>query len=262
MIRVLLIVAVIGSVDGCTAHATTLYDGSLHTAPETQGWLAFAELGGTASRMTASGTTTFSTTSNSTIQAGYSNYAGPVLLNPVFPMLDRVAGYTVTLDMRVLSESHVSGNRSGVSLLVLSDDLLGIEVAFWEDEVWVQSGPDFFHAEGALFDTTAAMTRYDVTILGSDYSIAADGNLLFGGSLRNYSSFGLPYSLPNYLFVGDNTTSASGSFEIERLVVVPEPSLALVPVAYVLALLCIPQQRRKGRLARVGEGECTLTSEP
>ncbi len=261
LIRILVIVGVMASAWGGTATATVLYDGALGTAPETQGWLAFGELGGTASRVTAGGATTFSTTSNSTIQAGYSNYAGLTLVNPAFPQLDRVAGYTVTLDMQVLSESHASANRSGVSLLVLSDDLLGIEVAFWEDEVWVQSGPDFLHAEGASFDTTAAMTRYDLTILGGGYSITADGNPLLVGSLRDYSSFGFPYSLSNYLFLGDNTTSASGSFEVEQLAVVPEPSIGLVTTVCALALLRLREQRRKGLAARMGEGKPTLAHE-
>lgn len=48
---------------------------------------------------------------------------------------------------------------------------------------------------------------------------------------------------------------------MQGLLVVPEPSLAPVPVVCVIALLGITQQRRKGLLARVGEGECTLTSE-
>jgi hypothetical protein len=239
---------------GNTAGATILYDGPLGSAPETQGWLAFGELGGTAIRTTAGGMTTFDTTSSNTIQAGYSNYAGSAHVNPSFPTLDRNAGFVVTLDMRVLSESHANAARSGVSLLVLSDDLFGIEVAFWEDEIWVQSGPDFLHAEGAAFDTTASMTRYDLTILGSNFSLAADGSELLTGSLRDYSSFGLPYSLPDYVFLGDNTTSASGSFEVSRLVVVPEPTLGLLPLACLVLLLrwhnTSPQSEEHNRRGR------------
>ncbi len=220
-----------------SVHAVTLYDGPLGTPPESQGWLAFGETGGTSSRTTLGGATTLDTTSIATLQAGYSNYSGLTLVNPLFPSLDRGTGFVVSLDMQVLSESHSNANRSGISLLVLSSDLQGIEVAFWQDEVWVQSGPDFVHAEGATLDTTSMVHQYAFTILGNHYSLAANGSELFSGSLRDYSSFGPPYNLPNYVFLGDNTTSAAGSFEFSRLVVVPEPAVNLFPLACLLLLL-------------------------
>lgn len=227
-----------------SARAIDLYNGTLPTPPEEQGWLTFGAIGGTPVRTTAAGKTSLDTTAANSMQGGYSNYFGASPLNPLFPVLDRTDGFVVTLDMRVLSESHVSNNRAGVSLIALASDLLGIEVAFWEDEVWVQSGPDFIHAEGVAFDTTAAMTRYELSIHGGTYSIAANGNPILTGNLRNYSAFGPPYSLPNFMFLGDNTTSAAGSFEFSRLAVVPEPSASIAGMGGVGLLL----RRRRGSL--------------
>ena len=212
------------------ARAVVLYDGSAGTAPESQGWLAYQQLGGSPTHTTAGGKTTLDTTSAMGIQAGYSNYNLVVPVNPSFPSLSRTDGFVVSLDMKLLTESHSSNNRSGVSLIVLSNDLQGVELAFWNNEVWVQSGSDFQHAEGAAFNTTAATTTYDVAIHGTGYQVSANGNPILSGSVRNYSAFGLPYNLPNFVFVGDDTTSAQGSFEFSRLAVVPEPATLAMPV--------------------------------
>jgi hypothetical protein len=204
------------------SHAVELYSGPLGTAPEEQGWLTYGGVGGSVVRNTAGGRTTFDTTSTNTIQAGYSNYFGPAPLNPNFPVLDRGPGFVVSLTMRLLDEAHANNNRSGVSLIALSSDLLGVEVAFWQNEIWVQSGAHFVHAEGVSFDTTA-MTNYDLEIHGSTYALRANGSPILSGNLRNYSAFGPPYNLPNFMFLGDDTSSARGSFDFSRLAVVPEP---------------------------------------
>jgi hypothetical protein len=228
---------------GGIARAANLYDGPLGSPPEGQGWLVYGGVGGTVLRTTAGGTTTFDTTSANAIQAGYSNYFGTSPANPAFPVLDRGDGFLVTLDMRVLSESHISNNRAGVSLIVLSNDLQGVELAFWENEVWVQSGPDFIHAEGVTFDTTAASTRYELFIQGNTYAVSAGGTAILTGSVRDYSAFGIPYDLPNFVFLGDNTSSARGSFDFSRLAVVPEPA----GIALLAGLLAMPL--RRGRRA-------------
>jgi hypothetical protein len=210
------------------AFALDLYNGSLGTTPDAQGWLKFNTDGAT-TPATSGGTTSFNTSANQSERGGFSNYNVIFPVNPGFPTLNRATGYTVSLDMKVLAESHAVNNRSGVGLIVLSSDLMGVELEFWQNEVWVQSGSDFQHGEGATFDTTAARTTYDVAVHGSTYDVFVNGTAtpLLSGNLRNYSAFGLPYTLPNFMFLGDDTTSASGSFEFSRLtVVVPEPNVA------------------------------------
>jgi hypothetical protein len=240
-LRTVALVALILSI-GSAAPAVVLYDGAAGTAPESQGWLAYQQLGGSPSHVTANGKTTLDTTSAMGIQAGYSNYNIVVPVNPNFPSLSRTDGFVVSVDMKLLSETHASNDRSGVSLIVLSNDLQGVELAFWNNEVWVQSGSDFHHAEGAAFNTAVATTRYDVAIHGTGYQVFADGNPILSGNVRNYSAFGLPYTLPNFVFLGDDTTSAQGSFEFSRLAVVPEPA-ACVGVGVV----AIGLRRRKRR---------------
>jgi hypothetical protein len=236
----IVLVALIVSVCS-TARAVLLYDGAAGTAPESQGWLAFQQAGGSASHVTGGGKTTLDTTSAMGIQAGYSNYNLIIPVNPSFPSLSRTDGFVVSLDMKLLSETHSSNDRSGVSLIVLSNDLQGVELAFWNNEVWVQSGSDFHHAEGAAFNTTGASTRYDVAIQGTGYQVFASGNPILSGNVRNYSAFGLPYTLPNFVFLGDDTTSAQGSFEFSRLSVVPEPATSLGII--LLCGLCAARRR-------------------
>lgn len=224
------------------ASTTILYDGPAGTTPSAQGWLFyFTTSGGSAS--TASGQTTFDSTAADAIQGGFSSHV-PIVntpVNPSWPALDVNVGFSVRLDMQLLSESHANSNRAGTSLIVIGADLRGIELGFWEDEVWAQSGPDFLHAEGAATSTTAGMASYVLSISnagGGSYSLTKDGNPLLSGPLRNYSSFGPPYSLPSYLFLGDDTTSARGAMSFRHLsVTVPEPAgIALISL-FIPALL-------------------------
>jgi hypothetical protein len=224
------------------AHALDLYNGALGTTPDQQGWLKF-NTDGSSTPTTASDKTTFDTSAAQAERGGFSNYNLIFPVNAAFPSLNRTTGYTVSLDMKVLAESHQSNDRSGVGLIVLSSDLLGIELEFWQNEVWAQSGPDFQHAEGAAFNTTAANTTYDVAIHGSTYEVFVNGSAtpLLSGDLRNFSASVQPvYSLPNFIFLGDDTTSASGGFQFTRLSVnVPEPSSVAAVAIGIAALLGI-----------------------
>src|SRR3954454_4104234 len=116
-----------------------LYDGSLNTTPNSQGWF-YGTDSLLATQSAAGGVTTFSTTAASSIRAGYST------LNPItnqvlpgMPILDRAGGYTVQFDVKLDSESHASNDRAGFSLIALSSDSKGIELGFWTNQVWAQS---------------------------------------------------------------------------------------------------------------------------
>ena len=69
----------------------------------------------------------------------------------------------------------------------------------------------FTHAEFATYDTSMT-TIYSLQIMDSSYDLRADGALLYSGLLRDYSGVAFPdvYAINNYLFFGDNTTSAQG----------------------------------------------------
>ena len=239
-----------------------LYDGALNTDPSAQGWSyqAFPGPGGeTASVSVGGGATTLNTTGANGIQAGYSRIAPFVL--------DRTTGFTLDFDVKLLSEAHATNDRAGFSLIALSNDKKGIELGFWTDQVWAQNDtPLFTHGESAAFDTTAAgsgaagTTRYRLSVLGDNYSlfqIGAGGAatpLLENKPLRDYSAFVGPidpYETPNFLFVGDDTTSARGSVQIARFeaspfAVVPEPgTLGLLGMAGSTGLLSRLRQRRR-----------------
>ena len=133
------------------------------------------------------------------------------------PSLNRADGFQLTFDLRVISENHGSNNdRAGFSLILLSEDLYGLEIAFWENEIWVQEGNSnlFVHAEGVPYVTTLALTTYDLTFIDDTYLLAANGVPLLSGNLRQYTDWIAPFGLPdpyeqaNQLFLGDDTTSA------------------------------------------------------
>ncbi len=188
------------------AEAGVLYDGGLGTLPGEQGWIYLTDplIGASATQTVSEGVTILDTTPETSDSAGYFSS-----FHPGVPVLDRNTGYTVRFDVQILEESHVNSKRAGFSVIVLSDDNLGIEIGFWTDEVWAQSGPSFTKAESALFDTTAGLTSYDLVVLGSDYDLLADSTSILSGPLRDYSPHGhLVYSGTNFLFLGDNTSSA------------------------------------------------------
>lgn len=217
------------------ARGVTLYDGSLGTAPEQQGWLTYQSFG-TVTKTTDNGQTTLDTAPGGAgAAAGFATYSyNPInqqatIVNPALPAFDRTAGFTVELDMRVLSESHNDNDRAGVDLIVISQaqggQTLGIELGFWADRVWAQNA-NFTHAAGledAAYTTTNA-TRYELDVQGTTYSLTANGATILSGPLRDYTAQGVPYTLSNFLFLGDNTSRAAGSFEFSRLAVIPEPA--------------------------------------
>jgi hypothetical protein len=233
------------------ALGVVLYDGGAGTSPQSQGWLSYYSLPGTGVLTVAGGRTTYDSTASAAERGGFSSHTiVGTLVNTAFPVRDRSVGYTVSIDLKLLSETHASNDRAGFSIIVLSSDLQGIELGFWTNEIWAQSGPSFTHAESFAANTTAANTTYDLTIQGSSYSLLANGTPILSGPLRNYSSFGLPYNLPSYLFIGDNTSSAAGAFEFSRLAVevIPEPATSLF-VATAVSLGVTTRRSRYNRSA-------------
>jgi Ca2+-binding RTX toxin-like protein len=245
-----------------------LYDGSLTNLPSQQGWLQFGNvpspLPGTGSQTTISGGSTqlVSTTAGAT---GYSNYNSytPVLLNQSFPVLDRTKGFTVSFDLKVNSESHSSDDnsdgiqdRAGFSVIVVtSDNTKAIELGFWENEIWVQNdGPNvanglsktlFTHSNTErAFQSTTKMTRYDLAIKGDTYQLFAAGGTtpILAGSLRDYTAFDHttaapiitslpfdPYETPNFLYFGDNTSSAQANVNLARVELQANNKVRFVP---------------------------------
>jgi hypothetical protein len=215
------------------AHAApiVIYNGALNTVPNAQGW-AYANAG-TASN-TAGGGAAILDTFGQVSRAGY-GISSPIAL-------DRNGGYRITFDLQLDAETHTNASRSGLSFIVIGNDLQGIEISLWTNgppstwtnEVWAQN-VGFTHGEGAAFDTTQR-TVYTLLVGGSSYTLLAGGIPLISGALRTYS--GAPYNVPNFIFVGDDTFEGSATTRFFAATVdTPEPATLLLGAFGIVGLL-------------------------
>ena len=245
-----------------TTRAAVLYDASQNTLPSPQGWTFFDRSffdpsAGAASQSVVNGVYTFDSTdgTDNSTQAGISRFD---------QTLDADTGYTLRFDLRIDSEDHTPDDRAGFSVIVVSSNTdQALELAFWENEIWAQEDDDdpnqifvASHAEGtdtSTTDTTADIVRYDLTVQGNSYELFADGNSILTGPLRDYtawiSPFGSlfdPYKTENFIFLGDDTTSARGIAEITRIELnpIPEPASA---VAWLIGAASVAYMRRQHR---------------
>ena len=190
-----------------------LYDASSGAIPS-ESLMDFTDFPpGAASLTYASGSTVLDTT-----LAGNDTYAGWVSSQAIttgFPILDRAGNFQVNFTLQVESEAHDRNNRSGFSVIILDQDAKGIELSFWENEIWAQNddltGRPFTHGEGIAFPTTTELTEYQVTVAGDTYTLTANSEPILSGPVRDYGRFdGFPdpYETPNFLFWGDDTTAA------------------------------------------------------
>jgi hypothetical protein len=209
-----------------------LFDGTVGT-PSEQGWSYLSLPSGTVPTEGPT-STNLDTTSSNGISAGYQ------ILPPV--SVDLSMGIRFRFQVRVVSEAHVSNDRAGFSVILLGSNLQGIELAFWSNEIWAQN-QNFTHGEGAAFDTSA-LTNYELYLDLTGYRLSADDQQILSGSLRNYngqsaSPLAFVYGIPNFLFLGDDTSSASASFDFASASIeqVPEPAtFAFIAPALLLLL--------------------------
>jgi hypothetical protein len=205
-----------------SASAQTLYDAAWNTLPAQQGW-GYAAFPGQATQALDAGAVRLDTWSASVEQAGYGR------TSPI--PLDRRAGFTILFTARVSQESHGSPDRAGFSVIVLGQDRRGIELGFWTNAVFAQADlPLFTHAEDVAFDTAGDDVDYALTIIQDRYQLRADGQPILAGPLRDYTAFSGfidPYETPDFVFLGDDTTSARAVVSIRRIVLVPPPVLRI-----------------------------------
>lgn len=214
------------------ARAVVLYDPASGSLPAAQGWLTSATAGAAPGTQTLSGGRLVIDTAGSDVVA-----FGNARLSPV--ALDAAAGYAVEFSLQVLAESHASPNRAGFSLLLVgSDPAQSVALSFWQDRVWVptvdaSAADRFVQGAGAGFDTTAAFTDYRLLVQGGRYSLSAGGQALFSGTLQDYRSGGLPYTVPNLVFFGDDSSRGSAQVALGAISIspVPEPASAWMLLA-------------------------------
>jgi hypothetical protein len=241
-----------------SAQTVTLYDAASNVTPTDPMWgWGFSGVG-TVSGPSGTGAVTLNTTGSDLLQAGWGRNT-PSALNPAF-------GYSVRFDLEVLTEDHSNpsaeknadglADRAGVNVIVVGSNQRGVELAFWTGEIWPQDdSPLFIHdpsSERAMVSTTS-MNRYDLDVLGTGYTLRMNGAPILSGLLKDYTAGPALYSIPNALFIGDDTTSARGSFRLARVDVtaVPEPgAAALLAGSGLAAVLALAGRQRSRKPAR------------
>jgi hypothetical protein len=213
--------AFLGVCLGTVACAQVLYDGALGTLPGAQEWgyaavpaqLVEASQTGSATRLV--------TTAANLANAGYAREA------PVPLVRDR--GFNLVLRIRLNAETHARPDRAGFSVIVLASDQRGIELGFWTNLVFAQADdPLFVHAEEAAFDFQSGWSDLVLSLRGTNYALFAAGAPLLTGRIRDYTPFtGFPdvYETPDFIFLGDDTTSAGADVEIASVALVTSPTL-------------------------------------
>ncbi len=233
------------------ADTITLYDSSSGDLPADQGWIygfypLLSPLGTNAATQSLDigdfTTTRLDTSTSNSDSAGYfSSTPEYTLSKPPFPPvtfpadshpdmpsgLDADKGFIVSFEVQILQEDHDYADRAGFSVIVTSSEpAKAVELGFWEGEIWAQEGGTdslFTHAEGAAFDTTAKIVRYDLKISGNVYRLFADGLPVLNGPLRDYTAFSgqppfdYPYKTPDFLFLGDDTSSAGATILLKSV---------------------------------------------
>lgn len=210
--------------NAASAASVVLFDAANNTLPNAQGW-TFASLPIVSPSIT-SGALSFSTTADSFIQAGYGR---------ADQLLNTVTGFDLSLrGLAISSEAHSTTHRAGFSLIsVGSDRTKALELAFWSNEVWAYDFTNgaFVHGPGVGVNTTMAHD-YTLRVRNNQWSLAVDGVFTtLSGSLVNYTPAVLlidPYDIPNTLFFGDDTSSASASISLGSITLTAVPLPAAI----------------------------------
>ena len=205
------------------ADAQSLFDVGLGTLPQEQGWTYLAI--GLASTYLTNNAALLDTTPATSALAGWSEIA-PTTLN-------RTNGFTLHFSARIDAETHSSTNRAGFSVIVLTDDAHGLELGFWSSTIFAQADkPLFTHGEEVTLSTTNTFLDYSLSFFATNYVLKANGRVILTGPVRNYTAYNGPfnvYSTPNFLFLGDDTTSAAARAEIRNVSFIGAPALFINP---------------------------------
>ena len=199
--------------------AQLLFDGALGTLPQEQGW-NYRALPGLATLEHTGASVRLDTWAASSEHAGMARQA-PAPLN-------RTNGFALEFTVTLPRETHRNPDRAGFSVIALDHAARGIELGFWTDRVFAQSdAPLFTHAEDAAWDGSARQ-RLSLVLTATNYTLYTEGAPLLRGPIRDYSAFAGPidvYETPDFLFLGDDTSSAAAVVEIERVALILPPRL-------------------------------------
>ena len=226
------------------AGAISLYNGSGLPGSQTTLQIGAIKSDGTAvSPLTGTGQTIVTgqgvkvdTAANSAEYSGYSNYnpLSSTYFNPAIfqsSTLNQATGYTITftvsLDPSTLVDtSTTAAPRAAFSVMAVSSDKKGIEIGFRPTAVFSQSASFGIESETSLISIDTSISKdYTLTVFNDTYSLSlsSSGTPIINGALKNYvfdptlSSPRLPfnpYTTSSFLFFGDDTGKASGTFTL------------------------------------------------
>ena len=203
---------------------TVLFDASLGTDPEAQGWIFVSNLfdQSKTERFTENGLHSFNTLADISELSGYFG-----MNHPGIGRLMREHGIKMTFDLQVIEEYSFAENRGGFSIILLTDDLYGLELVFKQDSIWAYTS-DFIIGEVQPVNTVSDLSVYSISVKDDQYEVFIDGTLTLSGSLRDYSGFGTPYNIPNFIFFGDNTSRAGAHIHLSKIILetgkyIPQP---------------------------------------
>jgi hypothetical protein len=131
--------------------------------------------------------------------------------------------------VKINSQSSNSNNRSGFSVIVVSNRLTnetqpyGIEFGFWQNSIWAQN-VGFTRGESVAFDTTKTVNDYRLSVKDQRYQLFVNNSStpILQGTLRQYQftpppGYANPYTTPNTIFLGDNSSSAGAEVTLTKV---------------------------------------------
>lgn len=212
----------VGALVSAGAAAQVLFEAPPDRWPTDQGW-SYAAVPGLAERQHLGHAVRLVTTAAPLEAAGYARQ--------ITPPLDRRVGFNLVLRFRLPVEQHIRDDRAGFSVILLDAERRGVELGFWTNQVFAQADqPLFTRAESASYPFAAEPVEIVLSLQATHYRLFANGALLLTGPLRDYTAFtGFPdvYEAPNFIFLGDNTTSAAAVVELAAVALVHPPRLSL-----------------------------------
>jgi hypothetical protein len=243
-----------------TAAPIMFYDGQAGGAPESQGWLSYANYNEAdpnkaSMATTAGGKTTIDTTGDVASNAYYSNldeYGDSVHTPPA--ELNESQGYTLSFTGTMFAESHAANPadrtdiNAGWTLIAISSDRQAIQIGFRGDQVFGVNGSQDEDGNASMtFNNVTATPQahtFDLNIRNSQYTLYADGDELISGATFDADINDLGGFASNSLYFGDLSATADVNYELSSFsLAVPEP-WAICPIVLGLALLVRPRRRR------------------
>jgi hypothetical protein len=150
--------------------------------------------------------------------------------------LNAATGVDITARLKVTASSSVSINRAGVAIGMTDNANNYTEVYLGTSEIFINGAGRTRSATFAM-DTASAFHDYLVHVQGTSVSVFVDGVLRLSGN-SFFASVGSAPTLPNWAALGDITSSAAGTYQMQSFeVAVPEPvGLGLIGVVGLLSL--------------------------